>query len=77
MVSRSVRRLLEIPYATLSAFLWLELSLFPSKLYAEKRTVHFAREFTQSRFFQQVFLPNKAHFLECPTGAPRRMQTIL
>jgi hypothetical protein len=76
-VFQAVRRLLGLPRTTPSALLWLELSLPPSKLYAEKRTLHFAREFTRSRFFQQVVLPNKDAFLSCTTGAPRHMQTIL
>jgi len=49
-----VRRLLGLPRDASSAFPWTELTLWPSHLLAQKRTLHFAAVFTATWFYQEV-----------------------
>jgi hypothetical protein len=50
----AVRRLLSLPRDASSAFLWTELTLWPPHLLAQKRTFHFAKEFSESWFYLHV-----------------------
>jgi hypothetical protein len=77
IVFPAVRRLLDLPRDASSAFLWTELTLWPSHLLAQKRTLHFAAEFTDTWFYQEVvrrFMGTFAHFA---TSSLRRMMDTL
>lgn len=54
VVFPAVRRLLGLPRDASNAFLWTELTLWPSHLLAQKGTLHFATEFTDSSFYKDV-----------------------
>lgn len=77
VVFPAVRRLLGLPRDASSAFLWTELTLWPSHLLAQKRTLHFAAEFTDTWFYQDVVRQSMPDFAAFATSSLYRLMTTL
>ena len=77
IVFPAVRRLLGLPRDASSAFLWTELTLWPSHLLAQKRTLHFAAEFTDTWFYREVVRRFRVTFTYFATSSLRRMMDTL
>ena len=69
LVFPAVRRLLGLPRDASSAFLWTELTLWPAHLLAQKRTLHFAAEFTATWFYQEVVIRFQNAFTHYATSS--------
>ena len=77
MIFPAVRRLLGLPRDASSAFLWTELTLWPSHLLAQKRTLHFAAEFTDTWSYRDVVRRFRNDFTFFATSSLRRMMDTL
>lgn len=77
LIFSALRRLLGLPPTTSRALLCVELALWPTKLYGELRTMRFAKEFTESTFYQEMFRPISGIYLSEPAGCPMRMVKCL
>ena len=77
LVFPAVRRLLGLPRDASSAFLWTELTLWPSHLLAQKRTLLFAGEFNDTWVYQEVVKRLREVFTYFATSSLRRTMDTL
>ena len=77
IILSALRRLLGLPHDTSPSLLWVELSLWPASLYGELRTIRFAKEFTNSSFYQKIFKVLSTIFLDHASGSPQRLVRAL
>ena len=77
LIFPAVRRLLGLPPDASSTLLWTELTIWPSHLLAQKRTLHFASEFTASWFYREVVNHIKDDLLFFATSSLHRMMDTL